>query len=518
MKLNNNQKTSLSIALALMSKDIEFSRYNIKAVQNKSVYTINNHGGINYTIDFSNNKNSNQMFRDLIYYLSVERDMDICPTLEELKNDDLALTQFAKILNSFIDHGPDDTVLDYQKKKYEVTQLLNKIKTVAEMSEVANILNDEFLTLDSASFILHQCIVNKFDKNTLNDEEDVISWLEACQEGNKIHINEFKTLNEINWVDEKKTTYPHTSDAFNKNIAKLITLCILNPEVFCAIEAIGQFDNTIQFRTLFNTSYDSQMFIHDRQHAVTDFMNFRRNLYDQILNKNGFTETENIKDSEKEKIVFDIIKTNPKINIGYFGYYKSAMEDLSINFGRDQRILGAVALNLASVMGGYNITNDLSNLKDMDFDEVSDIFNRNYELISRHPSIALQVINIIENEKITSPSSFEDFLKSKFPNATIHAIPRQEDIPDEIKDILASLSNLLKQENATLLDLTNIPNASENIDALNDLLVDLDDYNPLRAGKIPELDDEGFPILDPTIDADDEDYDSMFNGGQNPRN
>ena len=230
-----------------------------------------------------------------------------------------------------------------------------------------------------------------------------------------------------------------------------MTLCLLSQDVRTAINFNNLLDNTIVFKTKSNNN-KRQLFLHDRITAKKEFDEFKKCLYDDILDMNGYIQIDTMTAEEKEDAVFDSIKSNPELHTKFLSFYRDCLINNKMNYGRDQKILGATALNIVSILGRDSIVTNLSDLSKQSNNKLRATFSQNYDLISEKPSIALQSINkILAQDKRPQDDQLSDiknFIQQQFPGANIHVVyPNNlDDVPEEIKNVINEIKNIILNE------------------------------------------------------------------------
>ena len=430
----------MSIALAIVSENLDLTKFGFQLAQNTNLYNIKSKSSdLDYYINLREDKDCAEMFNNILLHVCKERNIKNLPTLEELQqNDGLALRKFLDVMNSFLYRSAADSGKNVQQLK-DYSRIQTTLEELSKHSLNANMLNQEAFVLSEVRFLINHMIFEKFNSFERTSQDELLTYLSASNMYNA-HTNNF-FAKEYNWIFEPKETNP--SPDFDKQIAELLTLCLLSTDVRTSISFNNQLDNTIEIKAKINNN-ENQLFLHDRVSAQNDFEKFKTSVYDEILLENGYNSDNSMTNEGKDETVFDIIKSKADVPKTYLNFYKDCLVDGKMNYGRDRKIMGAVALNIISILGKDTHVANLSNIRSQSNGKLRNAFRQNYDLISGNPSIALQIINKIMTEDKRNTSSMDneldinDLFERMCKGANIHIVDANnlDELPPEIRGIV----------------------------------------------------------------------------------
>jgi len=435
MELNKRTKLSLVICLALMSKDISFARYTIKQAYNKSVYTIKTKDGdIDYTFEMGDKGISDYMLPRVMQKVLSERfPTRRVPRMDEL-DDNMIIKKFTDIVNTFVVEPKDKGSLEYVKYHEDLINLQNNLMTICDMAEDCNILNDEVNLLTSSLFMLDNMILKNSQTGQLSNKADTTLLLDTCLNGGQEAMESI--YEEYPWG--RSRTFKDSDPKLEKEIARLITYCMLCKDTVPNLDINERMDNVMQYSVMFSNGQSLRFSLSNRDCEEKDFREFKDKVYDEILCRNGFTDTSIYAPEDKEAFVMAVIKQNIDHNKNILYSFKKCIEDHVMNFGRDSKIFSSVALNLLDVFGeNEEEYPDGMPLENNSCASINKLFDRNYDKLSQDPLLAYKMLT--KFAKKHSAGGIRDYLQSKYPDAEIKEITvdNLEDLPPELADLIA---------------------------------------------------------------------------------
>lgn len=383
MLLTNIQKGGIAFALAILSNDIKLSRYKFSAAKNNSVYTIN-FDGLDYTINFAEEQNYDELFRNILHHLLKERQVNYIPTIFDLENERLALKKVTDVTNSFLNG-----------EMSELDQVTGKLEKLIDFISDASFLNEEYTINDYAINILSKTILDKYEISKTTTA-DLLQILTCTGQDRKTRVGLYLDMMNVNFALDKPFE-GDTSD-IDKEISRFICLCMLNKNVKMTIITNSKLDNVIEVTIQVPKKSPKRMklFIHDKQSLVEEFNNFRDKVYNLLVDE----DSANLTTEEKENIIFEDMKAN---GIVYFSSkitsaYIDGIRSGKFNYGRDQQLFGSIILNIASMEGGFGEVEDLSDINSLSIENIRETFDNNYNSLLRNPSLAIQTVDRIQGE------------------------------------------------------------------------------------------------------------------------
>lgn len=438
MELSNINKLSMSISLALMSEKYSLTRYRMIQARNTSIYEIKSlEDGKSYIIGFDEEKDYSEMFGEILKNVISERfPKRRQPTLDELNDSTFASKKYIDIVNSFsLDAESGTEEYSLQKKAFD--RISSNMIEMCDIGEELNHLSLETRTIADAIFITDKTLMHRYASNDIILLSDLEEQLRANNSG--IQHQKDMMAKEFPWVNESEANQPDFE--LEKAIARTLTYNFITSDTpTIAMNADENLGNTLFFISGFKNNQEISFILHNRETLRKDFEEYRDLLYSEIMCRHGFTSPEAFDTNAKEALTFAILKDNMKPYSSYLNAYLRAMDLQGLNFGRDQRILGAVALNIISLYGLDESLTDLSNLEKFNNKEVSEIFEKNYEMIKTSPTLAYQLVKKLEkkNKLNNNHQTFEDYLRTMFPGAEIKEIDldKLDDLPEFLKDLI----------------------------------------------------------------------------------
>ena len=165
----------------------------------------------------------------------------------------------------------------------------------------------------------------------------------------------------------------------DKDIIRFLTLCRINKKISMTISMNGKIDNIIDISIQIPKKSPKlfKFYIHDKQSIAEDFNNLREKVYNSLISE----EDKNLSIEEKERLIFEDIKETgiKPLSLTTSNSYIDSIQNGKINYGRDQSILGAILLNVASLDGGFGVVEDLSDTNSLSYDIIKDAFDNNYD-------------------------------------------------------------------------------------------------------------------------------------------
>ena len=458
MELNNHNKAVMSLALAILSENLSFSRYSMRQAQCSDIYKIKSKdGSIDYLFDFKNTKDFDSMFRNLLHEVLTERSKTRVPTIDELNDDELALKKFVQITNSFVTCPKDQKSLEFTKFHQDQIRIQNHLFALCEMAEEANILNGGVDILTATLFILDKLVLYNTKNNTLEKVNDFKVYLNTCSEGGKSALDDLKK--DQRWIGSNEAkTIDHD---LGKEIAKLMTYNLMSKDIDTQLDANEKLNNTLMLSSIFSNGQELTLYVHDRECLSKDIDLYKCDLFNEIMSRNGFTQPNAYDPKIKEAFTVSILKDELNTNKKFLAAYENCIDNGYFNFGRDQYIVGAVALNILGLNGLDEDSHDLETLDGKGSEEIINIFANNYERILKDPLLAYRKIQKVVKSKA---GSFKDYLQSKYPDAEIVELDLDdiENIPDELMGVIGQMIEEAEDEDEDDYDpTTNYPYPDE---------------------------------------------------------
>lgn len=467
MKLDNRARLSLAVSLAILSKDISFARYTIKQAYNKSVYTIKTKdGNLDYTFDMTGKNIPEDMLECVLQKVLEEKfPTRRVPRMDEL-DDNMIIKKFTDVINYLVQEPKDKSSTEYVRYHEDLINLQNNLMALCDMAEECNILNDELNILTIPLFILDTMILKNTKDPQLSNRADTEKLLKGCLDNGEIALEQ-TVYKDYPWA--KSTGLKDSDRELEKEIARIITYCMISKDIAPSIDINERMDNVMQFSAMFSNGQTLTFALSNRECEEKDLKEFKDKIYDEILSRNGFSDTSVYSPEDKEAFVMTILKQNVDVSSTILYGCKKCIEDHVINFGRDQNIFNSVILNVLDLMGGNDdeYPNGLE-LENKGCAEINNLFDRNYDKVSEDPTLAYKMIS--KYLKQFSSSGIRDYLQSKYPDAEIKeiTIDNLDNLPPELADIIAgTLQQLMGQSEEKEFDPTvNYPYPDE--DELND--------------------------------------------------
>ena len=446
MEITNEHKKSLSMALAIVSDAFTITRYSIPRAGNLNMYNIKSTDGeIDYTINFNQDEDYDEMFRDILLK-AVEQYSDTrrVPTLDELDDNGLAIKKVVEVFNSV----KNDAVYAEEKDMLDnsMFRLSNDLVSFCNWGENSNYINGEIRTTsDTAAFLdilVDKCLTFGQSASSADIAQAMIE-----SEGN-YRLHNMQLASDHAWIVRNKQT---TSREDEKKLVKILTYLNMYQDVNTNINTHKQFDNLISLNAMFNNGENHQFVIHDRVQLGEDIDRFSDEMYTAILNHAGYINIEDKTLEQKEGLAFSVIRNaicDPK---AFLLGYKRAVEEGAFNFGRDSRVMCAVALNVLAASD--NGDNTLKHIEEFSTTDIAKIFDYHYSIATSDPLRAYKKIrNLVNSGDLVmekKPLTFEDYLKDKYPGLNVVQVSGDDlmDLMDTVSDLFKSMAESEAEEN-----------------------------------------------------------------------
>lgn len=416
----------------------------MKSARNLSNYLIASEDyDKSYYIGFDKEKDYSKMFGEMMQDVIVERfPKRREPTLDELSDNNYACKKIIDIINSYSLDAPKESI-EYSSQLSDFNRITADMMEMCEIGEELNHLSIETKAVADAIFIVDQTLMKRFssgDTILLSDLENVIH---TCHYG--ITKQQEDIAKEFPWVNRPLGNQMDYD--LEKEIAKTLTYSVIYDGFSAGMSSNENIANTMFFYNSFDNAQELEFVLHDRDTLADDFRKYRDDLYSEIMSRNGFSSPESFTDDIKEGLTFAIIKDHKKSHTSFLDAYLRATEAQGINIGRDQRILGAVALNVMSLYGLDPALSDLRNLEKFNNKEMSEVFAKHHEMLVKNPSMAYVMVKKFQKKELKygAPKTFEDYFREAFPGLDINTIDvdNMDELPDFIKDVLDRMTDEL---------------------------------------------------------------------------
>jgi len=378
--ITNVQKGGIALALAILSDNIKLTRYNFPACKNNSIYTFNGED-LSFTIDFSKENNYDEVFRSILHSLLSERQINYIPTITDLEDEKLALKKVTDVTNSFL--------------KEDKQVIVDKAEKLATFISDSSWLNEEYVVNDYAIATIASTILDKNENSKLKIDE-LMNILTQAEMDRIARLTSFFSLLNLDYTLQK----PFDGDisVIDKDIIRFLTLCRINKKIRMTISMNGKIDNVIDISIQIPKKSPKlfKFYIHDKQSIAEDFYNLREKVYNSLISE----EDKNLSIEEKERLIFEDIKETgiKPLSLTTSNSYIDSIQNGKINYGRDQSILGAILLNVASLDGGFGVVEDLSDTNSLSYDIIKDAFDNNYDNLIKCPSLGIRLSQQIQDE------------------------------------------------------------------------------------------------------------------------
>lgn len=445
MELTNINKLSLSIALSLMSDKYSLSRIRMKSARNLSNYQIMSEDYMkSYYIGCDEEKDYSKMFGEMMQNVLSERfPKRREPTLDELRDSNFACKKFVDIINSYSLDAPNKESVEYATQLSEFNRISADMMEMCDIGEELNFLKIETKAVADAIYIVDQTLMKRFDSGDTIHVGDLENIIHTCHYGIKTQQEDIEK--EFPWV--KRPLGNQIDYDLEKQIAKTLTFAVIYDGFSAGMSSNENIANTMFFYNSFDNAQELEFVLHDRDTLADDFKKYRDDLYSEIMCRNGFTSPESYTDDIKEGLTFAIIKQHKKSYTSFLNAYLQATESQGINIGRDQRILGSVALNVMSLYGLDPTLSDLTDLEKYNNKEITEVFANHHDILIKNPAMAyVMVKNFYKGQEIYHKlKTFEDYFREAFPGLDIHKIDveNMDELPDFIKDVLDKMTDEL---------------------------------------------------------------------------
>ena len=439
MEISNEHKKSLSMALAIVSDAFSITRYSIPRAGNLNMYNIkSNDGEIDYTINFNQDEDYDDMFRDILLK-AVEQYSDTrrVPTLDELDDNGLAIKKVVEVFNSV----KDDAVNAEEKEDFDVNmfRLSNDLVEFCNWGEHSNYTNGEIRTTSDAAAFLDSFVDKGLTFGNNVSSADIAKAMIESDENYKIH--NMKMAVHQPWMIRNKQ---RTSREDEKKLVKILTYLNMYQDVNTDINTYKDLGNLMNLNSMFNNGENHQFIVHDRVLLGEDIDQFSDEMYTAILNHAGYINIEDKTLEQKEGLAFSVIRNAIADPKDFLLRYKIAVEDGVFNFGRDSRVMCAVALNVLASSDNGN--NSLKHIEEFSTTDIAKIFDYHYSIATSDPLRAYKKIrNLVNSGELVmekKPLTFEDYLRGKYPGINVNQVNGEDimDMMDAIGDFFDSLT------------------------------------------------------------------------------
>ena len=446
MGITNENKLSLSIALAIISDEFGIGRINIKQAGNLNCYMINScDEELSYFINFNEKQDYDEMFRKIIAKsLKGRFPSKRVPTLDELEDENFALKKVTDFINSYYFKDTDAWSLSDQRDDFD--RITSDMMSMCDFGEEMNKLSAESTVVGDAILLVDKTLIKRYDKGIDVKPQDLMNLINTRNKDNaKFQSDLLKTYPFLK--DEK---IDDIDEDLEKEIAKVLTYNVLYKDLSTDIDPDKTLGNYIFFDSMFDNNQKMQFILHDRVSLKEDIEKYKDDLYTEIISRDGIMNPEDYDIEDKESLAFDAVMDNIKDNPAYLLLYKKALASQSLNWGRNQRIMGAIALNVISALGLSEDLTKMPDLEGIDSIDASDIFEENYNLIDKKPTLAIQIINsLIRDKKIEqapSHKTFEEYIKQTLADLDIHVVNDLKNAPAEVQDIVSEIMDMLGED------------------------------------------------------------------------
>ena len=328
-----------------------------------------------------------------------------------------------------------------EKEDFDVNmfRLSNDLVEFCNWGEHSNYTNGEIRTTSDAAAFLDSFVDKGLTFGNNVSSADIAKAMIESDENYKIH--NMKMAVHQPWMIRNKQ---RTSREDEKKLVKILTYLNMYQDVNTDINTHKQFDNMISLNAMFNNGENHQFVIHDRVLLGEDIDQFSDEMYTAILNHAGYINIEDKTLEQKEGLAFSVIRNaicDPK---AFLLGYKRAVEEGAFNFGRDSRVMCAVALNVLAASD--NGDNTLKHIEEFSTTDIAKIFDYHYSIATSDPLRAYKKIrNLVNSGELVmekKPLTFEDYLKGKYPGINVNQVNGEDimDMMDAIGDFFDSLT------------------------------------------------------------------------------
>ncbi|MBQ3158196.1 MAG: hypothetical protein IJB98_00715 [Clostridia bacterium] len=367
--MQNQQRAGLIALLSIISNKTGFTKYTIPKLANTSFYQVKNDAeGVDFYITDFKNQELKKELKDVFHAVWKEYMGEYITDESLLDNESFVVDKIGKIIYKYSrTHSAEDFIKDIEVYNHKT-----------------NIINGEFSMLQIAESI---------GKSAIDDAEHLKQkyYMERLVDVMTEVVNDEaeNLLNENRWALRKEDRVIRNGA---KTKAKLITYAVLNGyvgSVYCANKLLG---NTLSVGLFDKEGKEPQMVhFHTKKHKEFVNMEFAKMFYDMYLKNIKVEGVDKLSLEEKENIFVNHFaqRFNAEGACNYIlGFVDNIYQD--INFGEDQLVSTAVALNVASYLededGGYKKCSKGYFGKNKK--QLNELFEKNFEQAEQNPKEA----------------------------------------------------------------------------------------------------------------------------------
>lgn len=364
--MENKQRASLIILLSMISKKTILTKFNVPKLANTSFYNVAN------------------KYDDIDFYISDFNDQDL---KNELK------VVFNSVWNEYMgEYVTDESLLEKDSFIFEKTgRLLYRyaqkhtveefIKDFECYNDSLNALNNEFAVMQLAEHFGRAGIE---EKEMLKQKYYAETLFNAMNEA--VYEEQEGFLDENKWAKREEDSVIKPGA---KTKAKLLTYAILN-----GVVGVGYFSNKLLGNAFCVgiTDRDGQSIttFHTKKHKELINQEFANKFFNSYLKTVGVNVEQDASLEEKEKLFVKKFTSmfNPENACAYLMAYVDKMVT-EVNFGEDQIVSTAVALNVADALdGGTEGKKVPFGFARMSKEELTKVFDENFEFAKNQPKEA----------------------------------------------------------------------------------------------------------------------------------
>ena len=397
--LEESEKASLILALALIREKAIINRIQLPKANNTAIYNIKD-GDFECSFSPSTTISFSDIFRR--YVTSVYKDtFNREPTL---KNDTVLLSAIEKIVNNFREIYQGDDF--YSIKEYKMQNISRKIDNFFEHYDNANISNDDRKIIATSTLV-----ANHF--KDMSRELDIDSIIDSLEEGitteEYINYNLTDILGYTDWLHTPKQQYIDIES--EKRYIKLLVYAYASNRLTPVISNFINLDNTLSMSYFVNKEDENPViyFLHNRQCMNSDSQEYLVSLYGDLLDKYKIPEKMRPKtEKETEMLILQLIgrtKTYDGLHYLINRYIDSGI--VSDNYGMDNRIIGTTLLTLAEILKTDKVG--------LPINIIERVIDKNYMMTLNLPEAPLifiksygKALNDIYNDKLNNPDNYNE--------------------------------------------------------------------------------------------------------------
>lgn len=371
-KMNNQQRASMIILLSMISKKIDLTKYTVPKLANTSFYQVKNaEEGIDFYISDFKDQELTKELKTVFHTVWQEYMGEYIPNESLLNNESFIIDKIGKIM-----------------LKYGKTHSVNDLVDAFDIyDDGLNIINDEFTVMQLAASFGNACIGD-------GENMKMQGYAEALLRAMSRVVDE-----EVEDVFKENKWAKRSDDISVKNSsrtkAKLLTYVLLNEAVGCAYYAHKLLGNAFCIALLDEEGQQHTTILHTKKHKELINQEFANKFYDMYLKQIGAGVPKDATISQKEELYVSHLagRCSPNNACRYImAFVDKIYQD--VNFGEDQIVATAVALNMASYLEDENgeLTNKNIGFRGKTKEDLEEIFNKNFDQVQHNPKEAFRRI------------------------------------------------------------------------------------------------------------------------------